>query len=102
MKKQYIIMNGFEFEENTYYNVEISMGGGNPIFQDIFYTGFLNGKDNGPGGYNSFFKSDGEIKDIYYMKVLSKIDTEIDNQYRMVKDVLLEQYPEKVIWELSI
>jgi hypothetical protein len=97
MKKQYIVMNGFEFKEKTYYVVEIAMNMNNPIFQDIFHTGFLNGKNGMPGGYNGFFQADGEFKDITYMKVISELDTKIDNEYSMVRDVLTKQYPEKLI-----
>lgn len=97
IKQQFIIMNGFEFKEQTYYVVEVSMNGGNPIFQDIFYTGFLNGTDGTPGGYNNFMTDDKEFKDVYYFRIVSEINTSIDNQNSMVKDVLREQYPEKLI-----
>ena len=99
MKKQFIIMNGFEFKERTYYVVEIAMNGRNPIFQDIFFTGFLNGLNETPGGYNKFMQASCEFKDIYYMKVISEIPTVIDNEHSMVRDVLTEHYPEKVIWK---
>ena len=97
MKKQFIIMNGHKFKEQTNYVVEVSMNSGNPIFQDIFYTGFLNGINDTPGGYNQLFTSRQEIKDVYYMKVIREIDTSIDNTHKMVKDVLIEDYPEYVI-----
>jgi hypothetical protein len=90
-------MNGFEFKPRTYYNVEIAMNMNNPIFQDIFYTGFLNGEDKTPGGYNGFFQADGEFRDVKYMKVISELDTKINNESSMVRDVLTKQYPEKLI-----
>ena len=90
-------MNGYEFEEHSYYVVEASMSNGNPIFQDIFYTGFLTGKNNTPGGYNGLLKSTTEFHNLYYMKIIRKIDSNIDNNQRMVKDVLMSDYPEYVL-----
>lgn len=97
MKKQYIIMNGFEFKPKTYYNVEIAMNMNNPIFQDIFYTGFLNGEDDTPGGYNKFFQANVEFRDVKYMKVISEIKNDIDNQNKMVREVLIKDYPERIL-----
>lgn len=90
-------MNGFEFKERTHYVVEISVCNGNPIFQDIFYTGFLNGENKTPGGYNNYMKSDKEFKDMFYMKVISEIDTKIDNPNSSVKNVLQKDHPECLI-----
>ena len=97
MKNQYIIMNGFEFEEHSSYVVEVSMFGGNPIYQDIFYTGFLNGNGKTPGGYNRLMSSDSEYTDIYYMKIIRKVDITIGNKNKSVKEVLLRDYPELVV-----
>ena len=97
MKKQHIITNDLKFEEQSYYVVEIAMGANNPIHQDIFYTGFLNGKNESPGGYNKFFHAECEIKDVYYLNVIRKINSDIKNNNKMVKDVLLKDYPEYVI-----
>ena len=97
MKKQFIIKNGFEFKQSTYYVVEISMNSGNPIFQDIFFTGFLNGPKGTPGGYNKFMKSTAEFKDIFYMKIINEIDATIENESKMVKNVLVEKHPEVLI-----
>lgn len=97
MKRQIILMNGFEFEEQSHYIVEASMTHGNPIFQDIFYTGFLNDKNNAPGGYNQLLQTNTEYKDIYFMRIIRKVDTTIDNQHKMVKAVLLKDYPEYVL-----
>ncbi len=97
MKNQYIIMNGFEFKERTCYVVEVAMHGSNPIFQDIFYTGFLNGPDKSPGGYNRIIQTDTEFKDLYYMKIIRELNTEIHNENKMVRNVLTEDYPEALI-----
>lgn len=64
------------WRENSYYAVEASFSSTNPIHRYIFYTGFLNGKDGGPGGYNIFLSSsnvDGiyTISDVYYLRPLS-------------------------------
>jgi len=96
-KRQHILMNGFEFKERTYYVVEVSLFHGNPIFQDIFYTGFLNGGNGYPGGYNKFFNSDKEFKDVSYIKIIREIDTSIDNENKTVRNVLEKTHPEKLI-----
>lgn len=49
---------------------------GNPIFQDIFYTGFLTEKGI-PNGYNRFFKAEVEYKDVKYLKAIKKLNTKM-------------------------
>ena len=91
MKKQIIETLAGGWEPSTYYVVEVCMNSGNPIFQDIFYSGFLT--DNGyPNGYNRLFDSEREIKDVLYLRAIRKIDKNITNQSKMISDVYPEYY----------
>ena len=73
--------NGWRAE--AYYVVDIAVRSTNIIHRSIFYTGFLNGKDDAPGGYNKVFNptydSCLEIKDAYYMRAIREIDMEDKN-----------------------
>jgi hypothetical protein len=67
------------WEERSYYVVDVSFHYGNPIHRSIFYTGFLNGKDGGPGGYNQVMNPTYDspvvgIDKVHHMKVLRKIN----------------------------
>ena len=96
MKKQFILMNGFTFKPQTYYTVEVAMASHNPIFQDIFYTGFLT-EDGQPNSYDRLLQTDSKFQNIYYMKIIREINTEIDNRHKSVKEVLSLDYPELLI-----
>jgi hypothetical protein len=85
------------FEPQTYYVVEIAMNMNNPIFQDIFYTGFLNGRRGIPGGYNKLFTSEATYDNVKYMKVIRKIDNSVENKDKMIRDVLMREYPELLV-----
>jgi|PlaIllAssembly_1097288.scaffolds.fasta_scaffold09012_1 hypothetical protein len=39
------------WKANTYYKVHVTLFKGNCPHEAIFYTGFLNGRNGGPGGY---------------------------------------------------
>ncbi len=70
-------LNGWK--EQTYYKVEASFNRQNPISEYIFYSGFLNGKNGEPGGYNQIWNGSMEdfhtINDVYYMKVIGELTT---------------------------
>lgn len=76
-EKQEIISPQGGWKESTYYVVDVSYNKSNPIFKSIFYTGFLNGKGSGPGGYNELFcaatDNGSTISDVYYMKAIRSI-----------------------------
>lgn len=65
------------WKENTYYKVEASFHKYNPISEYIFYTGFLNGKNGQPGGYNQIWygamENHSTITDVYYMKAIGEL-----------------------------
>ena len=96
MKEQFILMNGFTFKPQTYYTVEVAMATHNPIFQDIFYTGFLT-EDGMPNGYNKLLQANVEYNKIYYMKIMRELNTEIQNRHKSVKAVLELDYPELLV-----
>ena len=88
MKAQTIIPPEDGWEAQSYYVVEVAMRMNNPIFCEIFYTGFLSGSK--PGGYNKLLSTQNELKDVRYLKVIRKINSEIDNRLKMVKDAVPE------------
>ena len=61
----------------TYYIVEAAFSTTNPMHDYIFFTGFLNGRDNTPGGYNHFDNTDDylEIRQAHYLKVKDELAT---------------------------
>lgn len=66
------------WEENTFYIVDVAFSSYNIIHRAIFYTGFLDGKNNSPGGYNEVWSPDyrdrNSIHETYYMKAIRKFD----------------------------
>lgn len=51
------------WKERTYYVVRVAWNKGNPIHKAVFFTGFLNGPDGGPGGYSKVWS--GSYEDIH-------------------------------------
>lgn len=70
------------WKPNTLYLVNVCFSDANPVHQAYFYSGFLNGADGGPGGYNAIWSSGYEqhkhleLKDVYYMRVLKALHSE--------------------------
>lgn len=54
MSKQTLILPKDGLKPHTWYIVNVSFSAGNPKHKALFYTGFLNGKNNMPGGYSGF------------------------------------------------
>jgi hypothetical protein len=79
------------WKPSTYYVVEVAMNRNNPIFTDIFYSGFL--QSGKPNGYNKLFVAHAKYESIFYMKVIREIDTTIQNNHKLVTEV----YPEEFI-----
>lgn len=81
------------WKESSYYVVEVSKGNGNPVFQAILYTGFLNRPKNTPGGYSGVFNPTMEptfqedINTFYYIKAIREIDTVIPNKFKSLKQL---------------
>ena len=65
------------WKKQTWYFVEMSMSSGNPVFEGLFFTGFVN---NGqPAGYHTLFpKNTPEEKisysQLHYLKVIREIE----------------------------
>lgn len=76
-KNQTIIPPDNGWEGETCYQVEVKFNGANLQHYSIFYSGFLH-TDNYPCGYNILFNPTYsrkyDISDVYYMKVLKKLD----------------------------
>lgn len=85
------------WKEQTVYLVDVSYNASNPIHRCLFYTGFLNGPDGGPGGYARLLPPVGDIeypdKSPYYMRVVSEVVTKSDlssGECRLPDDVIAE------------
>ena len=82
LKKQFIVPPESGWEEHTWYLVDVSFRGVNPIHRVLFFSGFLNDKDNGPGGYNQLYSPNYDkdasynIKDVVYLSVAKKLASE--------------------------
>ena len=91
MKEYYHIPPKGGWEPQSHYVVEVSAFDGNPIFKTILYTGFLNGPNNEPGGYSGLFISTAESHDnlrkFKYIKAIRKIDMEIPNAGKQIKEL---------------
>ena len=97
MKNQTIILLPQGWEENTLYLVDVSLNPQNPIWRGMFYSGFLNGENKGPGGYSglrSLYCGEGgsfSLSEIHYMKVLKILTRDGDREkyplsYGLVKE----------------
>lgn len=79
-EKKTIIPPGGGWEPRTYYVVDVAFSSHNVVHRSIFYSGFLNGDNEGPGGYNVVWNASYEVGDHYpiskchYLKVISKIE----------------------------
>ena len=66
------------WKPQTVYWVLVAFNKFNPIHYAVFYSGFLNGKDNGPGGYNSIFApthdSTHHIGQLHFLEVIKELD----------------------------
>ena len=89
MKGYYHIPPKGGWEPQSHYVVEVSVGHGNTIFKAILYTGFLNGPNNTPGGYSGIFVNTTypDIRKFMYIKAIRKIDMEIPNQGKQIKEL---------------
>lgn len=65
------------WKAHTYYLVEVCFNPSNPCFLAIFHSGFLNGRDGGPGGYNEigFMDQSSDIGDIVFLRVVRELVT---------------------------
>ena len=79
------------WEKDTYYVCEVSRDYGNPIFEAILYSGFLNTALE-PGGYSGVFSPlmDQKFRPLNhfkYMKAIRKIDMTIPNKGKQIKEL---------------
>lgn len=67
------------WKESTYYICNVAFSSHNVIHRAMFYTGFLNGNNGTPGGYNGFVcragYEDGPLKytDAFYVEPLYEL-----------------------------
>jgi len=76
-KKRYIEVPEGGWEEQAFYAVHVAVSPQNPIWGAILYTGFLNGRDGGPGGYSTIWSPTSDpvrFEDVHYLRVLHKLD----------------------------
>lgn len=79
------------WKERCCYLVHISYAKENPIHRAVLYTGFLNGKNNGPGGYAQLWCGGYEEainyseRRIYYLSVIRQLTQpgELDSDYEL-------------------
>ena len=80
------------WEENTYYVCEVSKDYGNPIFEAIVYSGFLNTSTE-PSQFAKFLLSHSmdqvlrPLNYFKYMKVIRKVDMTIPNKGKQIKEL---------------
>lgn len=87
IKKGTVIPPGEGWETETYYRVEAAFSSRNPVSQYLFYSGFL-GAHMRPSGYNQIYlyETNAQISDTYYLKVLEKLDINLDPHSVFVSD----------------
>ena len=74
------------WKESAYYIIDCAFSPHNPIHRYVFYTGFLNGKNKTPGGYNEIFRTEGrKITDCHYLKTIALIA--LADEYGVIKPV---------------
>lgn len=75
------------WKAHTYYVCRVAFSANNVIHNAIFYTGFLNGKNGGPGGYNGFVTQAGyegeapEYHEAFYVRPLVEL---MDREMRVI------------------
>ena len=99
MKTRYIFPPDGGWKECTWYLVEVSFNPGNPVFNVVFYSGFLNGPAGSPGGYNFLASPTIDpgytIGSVYLMNVIRELAT--DEEWRAKHYTM----PEERIGELT-
>ncbi len=87
-KKRTIIIPIDGWIEQAYYLVEASFNVANPVHRYIFFTGFLNGRKDTPGGYNEFFRTEGmTYGNAHYLKPLYLWAIEDDSYFQGPKPI---------------
>jgi len=105
MKKQTIIAPEDGWKPNSLYLVDVSYNPNNPVHRSYLYTGFLNGKDGGPGGYHSIWNASYDplkIEDAYFLRAVRLISENelVGGECRLPDDVIAEIEHFKVAeWE---
>lgn len=73
--KQGVIPPTGGWKPRTYYSVRVAWNKSNPVHMAIFYSGFLNDPDGGPGGYSQIWNPSYDREDwrqVYYMEVVEE------------------------------
>jgi len=76
-KSQTIIPPENGWKQRTLYLADVSFNEHNPIHRTVFFSGFLNGPKNTPGGYaNVLSPITGEshpVQAVYYLKIVREL-----------------------------
>ena len=72
---------------STVYIVEAAFDPYNVIHRTLFYTGFLNGKHNTPGGYNEFLRTENRLyyNNAFFLEFIAPIDMHPDKPDKETK-----------------
>lgn len=81
MRKPQILMPQGGWKSNTWYLVRVKCFESNPEHFALFYSGFLNGADGGPGGYSGVVAINSahsdepypDLKDLYYFNPIKPL-----------------------------
>lgn len=80
--KKLIIPPESGWEEHTLYYVEVAFNRGNPIHKSLFFSGFLS-RNGEPAQYsqlwNPSYEQTYKLSDIFYLKVLDKLEVKFRN-----------------------
>lgn len=87
------------WKQETFYIVEVAFSDVNVVHKAIFYTGFLNGKDNGPGGYNYLtcpsYENNYDISDVFYIKAVEELfegkDKLLTGSFKTAREILKDE-----------
>jgi len=80
IKKGTIILPEGGLKPNTTYIVEAAFSKHSVINRTLFYTGFLNGKNNTPGSYSWFLRTENCLRyhHAYFLEFIAAIDMHPD------------------------
>jgi len=80
IEKGTIILPEGGLKPSTTYIVEVAFSPTNIIHRTLFYTGFLNGKHNTPGGYNEFLRTEDHLEyhNAYFLEFIAAVDMHPD------------------------
>ena len=83
IKKSKIILPVNGLKPSTTYIVEAAFSQNNVIHRMLFYTGFLNGQNKTPGGYNEFLRTEDHLEyhNAYFLEFIEPINMYPDKEF---------------------